>query len=88
MGNTILGVVLIVAGVLALLAGVAGGVLTLFLDIRKRVREERAAGAIELLPLEYVKALTEFLNALVKAPQWLILMIVGVGLIVWGSTML
>jgi len=88
MGNTILGIVLIVIGVLALLAGVTGGIATLFLDIRKRARDDRASGGVELLPVEYIKALTEFLNALVKAPQWLILAIVGVGLIVWGGTML
>ena len=88
MGNTILSIILIVIGVLALLAGVAGGIVTLFLDIRKRAREEPASGAIQLLPVEYIKALTEFLNALLKAPQWLILVIVGVGLIVWGSSML
>jgi len=88
MGNTILGIVLIVIGVLGLLAGVVGGIITLFLDIRRRAREERASGGVELLPVEYIKALTEFLNALVKAPHWLILVIVGVGMIVWGSTML
>lgn len=86
MGSTVLGIVLIVIGVIAILAGIGGGVAKMFLDLKE---QSRAAGFGALdLPVKTMEALTSFLNALVKAPIWLALVIIGLLLVVFGGTMI
>ena len=85
MANVVLGWILIVLGVIATAAGIGGGVAAMFKEIRRKA-EENAAFGPTALPVEFLKALTEFLNALVKAPVWLALVIIGFALIAWGGT--
>jgi hypothetical protein len=84
MGATILGWVLIVIGVIAVLAGVAGGIAKMFQEIVRKAGAEQSFG-FSILPTEYIEALTEFLNALGKAPPWIALIIIGFALIAWGG---
>jgi hypothetical protein len=85
MSNAILGWILIIGGVVVTLAGCGGGVATMFQEIRHKAEEGQSFG-IDLLPTEFVESLTTFLEALLKAPTWLILVFVGFALIAWGGT--
>lgn len=85
MADVIVGWVLIIAGVLVTLAGCGGGVATMFQEIRRAAKEGQSFG-IDLLPTEFIDALRAFLEALLKAPTWLILVIIGFALIAWGGT--
>ena len=85
MSVAILGWILIVIGVIATGAGVAGGIATMFKEIKQRVDPDALPDA---LPTEFLKALTEFLKALAAAPVWLALVIIGFALIAWGGTMI
>jgi hypothetical protein len=86
MGTTVVGIILIVIGVLALLGGIGGGLAELFLETKKKW-EQGQSGVFDL-PVETIKALKEFLDALAKAPKWLALSILGIFLIGWGGSML
>lgn len=87
MGTVVLGWVLIVVGVISTVAGVTGGIVTMYKEIQRKAAEDRSY-ALNMLPTEFLKALTEFLNALIKAPIWLALIIIGFALIAWGGTMI
>jgi hypothetical protein len=87
MGTTILGWVLIVVGVIAVIAGVGGGIAKMFKEILRKADENSSYG-FSFLPSEYIEALTEFLNALIKAPPWIALIIIGFALIAWGGIIL
>jgi hypothetical protein len=52
--------------------------------------EARASGfgLDDVLPAKTLEALTKFLEALIKAPIWLALIIIGILLVAWGGTML
>jgi hypothetical protein len=82
----IVGWVLIVLGVVAIAAGVGGGIATMFKEIQKRANE----GAADLpgLPSGLIDSLVKFLEALTKAPVWLALVIIGLLLVAWGGTMI
>lgn len=86
MGTGVLGWILIVLGVIATAAGVGGGIAQMFKDIKKAA--DAGAFAPVSLPTDLIKALTEFLKELVKAPVWLALIIIGLTLIGWGGTMI
>ena len=75
------GFALVVLGILALVAGLAGGVAQLFRG--RAVPTPQAAP----LPTDFVKALTELLRALTQAPTWLALVVVGIALIVLGASL-
>jgi uncharacterized protein involved in cysteine biosynthesis len=87
MNVAILGWILIVIGVIATGAGVAGGIATMFKEIVRKANEDKDYG-FDALPTEFLKALTEFLKALAAAPVWLALVIIGFALIAWGGTMI
>jgi hypothetical protein len=87
MNMLVLGWVLIGLGVLAIVFGIAGGIATMFKEIRRKATTEKSFAAVPL-PTEVLKALTEFLNALIKAPVWLALVFIGIFLIYWGTTMI
>jgi hypothetical protein len=87
MDTTVLGWILIAIGLVATLAGVAGGIAAMFREIQNRARTDQSFG-IELLPTEFIWALTEFLKALIKAPPWLALTMIGFALIAWGGRMI
>ena len=87
METNILGWILIAIGVVATLAGVAGGIAALFRQIQDRARTDRSFG-LELLPTEFLWALTAFLKALIQAPPWLALTVIGLALIALGGWIL
>ncbi len=86
MGTVVLGIVLVVIGVIALLAGVGGGIAQMVLEIKKKV-ETGQAGLFDF-PTQVVEVLIKFLNALMAAPVWLALVIIGLLLIIYGGSML
>ncbi len=87
MDTTNLGWILIAIGLVGTLAGVVGGIATMFREIQNRAMTDRSFG-VELLPTEFIWALTAFLKALIKAPPWLALTIIGFMLVAWGGWML
>lgn len=87
MDTNILGWILIAIGLVATLAGVAGGIAAMFRQIQNRAMTDRSFG-LELLPTEFIWALTSFLKALIQAPPWLALIIIGLALIAWGGRIL
>jgi len=86
MGTTVLGWILIVVGLIATIAGIGGGIATMFKEI-KRKAEEGGYAAVPL-PTELIEALIKFMEALGKQPIWLALTIIGLALIAWGGTMI
>jgi hypothetical protein len=84
MKNPILGIVLIIVGVIAIFAGIALGIATM---IKQLLQQSKAAavGFSDILPTEWLKALTEFVT---KAPGWVVLIVIGMALVAWGGTML
>ena len=87
METNILGWILIAIGLVAPLAGVAGGIAAMLQQIQNRARTDRSFG-LELLPTEFIRALTAFLRALIKAPPWLALTLIGFVLIALGGRIL
>ena len=76
-------VVLALLGLIAIGAGIIGGIVTMFKEIlRKRKGEECVP--VDLLPTAFIEALTQLLEALIKAPAWLALVIIGI-LLIFGS---
>ena len=87
MGTTVLGIVLIVIGVIAILAGIGGGIAKMILELKKEATAG-SFGVADILPASTLEALTKFLEGLVKAPIWLALTIIGILLVAWGGAML
>jgi len=76
----VLGIILIVLGLIAIGAGIIGGIVTMFRDL---LQTTRPFGLPE--PTEFLKALTGFLKALVSAPVWMALIFIGVLLVIIGA---
>jgi len=87
MGTTVLGIVLIVIGVIAIMAGIGGGIAKMFLELKKEAKAS-SFGLADILPAKTIEALTKFLEALVKAPIWLALTIIGLLLVAAGGALL
>jgi hypothetical protein len=87
MGTLILGWLLIVVGQVAILAGLVGGITTMFQEIRRKATQGQSFG-VDPLPTEFIKALTELVNALKDAPTWLALVIIGLVLVGWGAVLI
>jgi uncharacterized membrane protein len=77
MAKTVLGIIVTIVGVIATLCGIFGGVLAMMKVMTKRGTTP---------PTDFVKALKEFLEALIKAPIWLALLVVGMALIALGGS--
>ena len=86
MGTTVVGILLLITGFIALLAGIGGGVAQMFKDIQKQFQAGQAG--LFNFPIQTLEALTKFIEALTKAPLWLALTILGILLIAWGGSML
>lgn len=85
MSTTLLGWVLILLGIIAILSGITGGIMKMIRDLRENVNK----GMIEFdVATSFINALTELLNALIKAPIWLALTIIGFILVAWGGSLL
>ncbi|HYN87041.1 MAG TPA: hypothetical protein VER55_00855 [Ardenticatenaceae bacterium] len=82
-----LGGILIAVGVLAVIAGVSGGIAYMFRDLQRSALQARSPNALQF-PTETINAFTELLRALTAAPIWLALVAVGFGLIIYGSTLI
>jgi hypothetical protein len=82
--NTVtVGWVLIVLGIIATMAGIAGAIIQLLRNIQKR-----SGGPRYDFPTDLLTALRLLLEALVSAPVWLVLLIFGFALIVYGGTLI
>ena len=71
----VFGWILTIVGLLFILLGFVGAVRDIFL-------KPQAQGANWL---DWIQAITELIKALAAAPQWLALVVVGVGLVYWGQ---
>jgi hypothetical protein len=76
----------IAIGLLAMVGGIGGGILEMFLELR----QELSGPGLEVpaLPTGFIEALIEFMQALASAPQWLALAILGIFMVGWGASML
>jgi len=80
----VVGYILIVLGLIAIAAGIAGGIAKMVLSFKKE--SLRAAVVIDdLLPTEWLKAFTEFVT---KAPEWVVLIVIGMALLVYGGMLI
>ena len=82
MNTVVLGWVIVVLGIIATLAGIAGAIAQLMKDIQNR------KGASLDLPTGFLEALRALIETLIRAPTWLVLLIFGFGLIVYGGTLI
>ncbi len=84
MPNTVLvGWILVVLGIIATMAGIAGAIVQLLKNIQSRKR-----GSNYDFPTDLLTALRLLIEALVSAPVWLVLLIFGFALIVYGGTLI
>jgi len=83
MAKTVMGIVIVAVGVIATLCGNLGAVLAMMKDISARSTKENHGIT---LPTDFVKALKEFLEALIRAPIWLALLVIGLALIALGGS--
>lgn len=84
----ILGWALVVGGVLAILAGIIGGIAQMFIEIKQQLQNRQSFATndlTEVLPTKFLEALTKFIEALTKAKTWLAVVIVGIVAIVIGA---
>lgn len=81
----VVGWVLIVIGIIALGAGVVGGILAMFGNLRAT---PVATGGLTSLPIDFVEVLIKFLDALRSAPVWLAMIIIGIALVAWGGSII
>ena len=81
MEKDILGWTLIVVGFLFILLGFAGAVLTMFRPPKQRPADAMPIEAITKL----IDAVTALIKALAAAPQWLALVVIGMGMVLYGS---
>jgi len=82
--NTVLvGWILVVLGIIATIAGIAGAIAQLLKTLAKR-----QGGSRFDLPTDILTALRLLIEALVAAPVWLVLLIFGFALVVYGGTLI
>jgi hypothetical protein len=79
----LLGWIIVVIGIIATLAGIVGAIAQLMKDIQKR----EGRGTLDL-PTDFLDALRALVETLMKAPTWLVLLVFGFGLIVYGGTLI
>ncbi len=83
MPSTVLvGWILVIVGIIATLVGVAEAIIQLIRNLQKR------QGGKLLDPTDILTALRLLIEALVSAPVWLVLLIFGFALIVYGGTLI
>ena len=80
--TVIVGWILVIVGIIATLVGVAGAIIQLIRNLQKR------QGGKLLDPTDILTALRLLIEALVSAPVWLVLLIFGFALIVYGGTLI
>ena len=80
----IIRIILEVLGIVAIGAGIVGGIVTLFKQLARKGDVEKLSAIDELTA--FIQALTQLLQALVASPVWLALVIIGI-LLVFGSNL-
>ncbi len=84
MFNTVLvGWIVVVLGIVAVIAGIAGAIVQLIKNI-----QSKKGGSKYDLPTDILTALRLLIEALISAPVWLVLLIFGFALIVYGGTLI
>jgi hypothetical protein len=84
MGNVvILGWVITLLGIIATIAGITGAIAQLMRDIASR-----KGSTVADLPTDFLDALRALIEALTRAPTWLVLLIFGFALTVYGGTLI
>ncbi len=84
MFNTVIvGWIVVVLGIIAVMAGIAGAIVELIKNIQGRKQ-----GTNYDEPTDVLTALRLLIEALVRAPVWLVLLIFGFALIVYGGTLI
>jgi hypothetical protein len=79
----IIRIILEVLGIIAIGAGLIGGIVTMFQQIARRGEKEKLASIDQLTA--FIQALKQLLQALVASPVWLALVIIGIVLVFVGS---
>jgi uncharacterized membrane protein len=82
----IAGYILVLLGIVAIFAGVAGGVVAMIKELIGQADKRKSFGLSDL-PTEFVRATTDYLKALIGAPIWLALIFVGIFLVFMGARM-
>jgi uncharacterized protein with ACT and thioredoxin-like domain len=83
--TVIIHIILDVLGIIAIIAGLIGGIITMFKEVRREVEARRLS--VDTLPTTFIEALTQLVQALTRAPVWLALVIIGI-LLVFGSNVI
>jgi len=73
-----------ILGVIAVAVGIGGGIAKMIRDFRDTPAASADGDPFEALE-KLIKALTAFLEALIKAPVWLSLVVVGFALVTFGA---
>jgi hypothetical protein len=79
----IIRLILEVLGLIAIGAGIVGGIVTMFREIALKNEQERLTAINDLTA--FIQALIQLVQALVKAPLWLALVIVGIVIVISGN---
>ena len=79
----IVGWIVVVLGIVATVVGIAGGIIQLIKNLKKK-----PGGLQGDLPTDILTALRLLIEALIAAPVWLVLLLVGFALIVYGGTLI
>ena len=83
----IVGWSLIIGGVIAILAGIIGGIAQMFIELKQQLQNRKSFALVDIeaiLPTKFLEALTKLLEALTKAKSWLALVFVGIVAIAIG----
>ncbi len=83
LNTVVIGWIVVVLGIIAVMAGIAGAIIQLIKNIQSKKK-----GSNYDLPTDILTALRLLIEALVSAPVWLVLLIFGFALIVYGGTLI
>jgi hypothetical protein len=83
LNTVVVGWIVVVLGIIAVMAGIAGAIIQLIRNLKTR-----KGGAALDVPTDIITAIRLLIEALVSAPVWLVLLIFGFALIVYGGTLI
>ncbi len=83
LNTVVVGWIVVVLGIIAVIAGIAGAIVQLIKNI-----QNKKGGPRFDLPTDILTALRLLIEALISAPVWLVLLIFGFALIVYGGTLI
>ena len=78
----IVGWIVVVLGIVATVFGIAGGIIQLIKSLQKK------SGGLPLDPIDILTAIRLLIQALTAAPVWLVLLLFGFALLVYGGTLI